>query len=70
MKVTIKNLSVEMEVKNKGVEFDVYDNKDTFRGDMIVTKSGLTWCKGKTAKRNGFKVSWEDFIKWMESQES
>lgn len=67
MKVGIKNLSVEMEVKNKGVEFDVYDNQDTFLGDMFVTKSGIIWCKGKTKKENGVKVNWEDFIKWMES---
>lgn len=67
MKVAIKNLSVQMEVKNKGVEFDVYDTKDAFRGDMIVTKSGLVWCKGKTTQKNGVKVSWEEFIEWMES---
>lgn len=67
MKVGIKNLSVEMEVKNSGVEFDVYDNQDKFQGDMIVTKSGIVWCKGKTKKENGVKVSWDEFIKWMES---
>lgn len=67
MKVGIKNLSVKMEVKNNGVEFDVYDNKDVFQGDMFVTKSGLIWCKGKTKKENGVKVSWEEFINWMES---
>ncbi|NNN24374.1 hypothetical protein HLG94_08115 [Pseudomonas nitroreducens] len=67
MKVGIKNLSVEMDVKTKGVEFDVYDNKENFLGDMFVTKSGLVWCKGKTKKENGVRVSWEEFIAWMES---
>lgn len=66
MKVGIKNLSVEMEVKNKGVEFDVYDGQGNFLGDMFVVKSGLIWCKGRTKKENGVKVSWEEFIEWME----
>ncbi|WP_170858558.1 hypothetical protein [Pseudomonas nitroreducens] len=56
-----------MDVKTKGVEFDVYDNKENFLGDMFVTKSGLVWCKGKTKKENGVRVSWEEFIAWMES---
>ncbi len=67
MKVGIKNLDVEMEVKNSGVEFDIYDNKDNFLGDLYVTKSGLVWCKGKVMKKNGVKVTWQDFIDWMES---
>lgn len=70
MNVTIKDLSVEMEIKNKGVELDVYspDGK-THHGDLIVTKSGMTWCKGKTGKPNGIKVSWAEFIKWAESED-
>lgn len=68
MRVAIKNLSVQMDVKNKGVEFDVYDNQGNFCGDMIVTKSGLVWCKGKTMQKNGVKVSWEKFIEWMEGE--
>jgi hypothetical protein len=69
MKVSIKNLSVEMEIKNKGVELDVYsaDGKKHL-GDLVVTKAGLTWCKGRTAPENGNKVSWNDFIKWAEAQ--
>ncbi len=67
MKVSIKDLSVAMEVKNNGVEFEVYDNQDKFLGDMTVTKSGIVWCKGKTTLKNGVKVNWKDFIEWMES---
>lgn len=67
MRVGIKKLDVKMEVKNNGVEFEVYDNKDNFMGDMFVVKSGLIWCKGKTKKENGIKVSWADFTAWMES---
>jgi hypothetical protein len=68
MKVSIKELSVSMEVKNKGIELDVYDNQDSHLGDLIVTKSGLVWCKARTRKENGAQVSWKDFIAWMESR--
>lgn len=67
MKVSIKQFDVAMEVKNNGIEFDVYDNDGTFRGDVIVTKSGLTWCEGRTHRKNGTKVSWNEFIEWMNS---
>lgn len=66
MRVGIKKLDVEMVVKNSGVEFEVYGKDDVFLGDMFVVKSGLIWCKGKTKKENGVKVSWADFTKWME----
>jgi hypothetical protein len=69
VKVSIKDLSVDMEIKNNGVELDVYspDGK-AHRGDLIVTKTGLTWCKGKTGRANGTKISWDSFIKWAEAQ--
>jgi hypothetical protein len=70
MKVSVKNLSVTMEIKNKGVELDVYDNNDNHLGDLIVTKTGLTWCKGKTTATNGKKITWDKFITRMEKQRS
>ncbi len=41
MKVSIKSFDVQMDVKNKGIEFQVYDNDNNFRGDCIVTKANL-----------------------------
>jgi hypothetical protein len=71
VKVSIKNLSVDMEIKNIGVELDVYSaDGSTHLGDLIVTKTALIWCKGKTPRANGEKVSWEEFIDWMEEVES
>lgn len=57
-----------MEIKSKGVELDVYspDGK-THYGDLVVTMTGLTWCKGKTGVKKGKKVKWADFIQWIES---
>lgn len=70
MKVTVKDLSVDMEIKNSGVELDVYSpDGDTHHGDLIVTKTGLTWCKGRTGRANGKKIKWTDFIAWAESQD-
>ncbi|HMD78249.1 MAG TPA: hypothetical protein VKG86_12850 [Terracidiphilus sp.] len=68
MKVSIKDLSVAMEIKTSGIELDVYspDGK-IHHGDLIMNKRGLTWCKGKTNAKHGQKIKWEDFIKWAES---
>ncbi len=67
MKVSIKDLAVTMEIKNKGIELDVYDGDDKHLGDLVVTRSGLTWCKGRTTPTNGKKISWTDFIAYMQS---
>ena len=66
MKVSVKDLSVSMEIKNKGVELDVYDSSNNHLGDFIVTKSGLIWCKGKTTSAKGKKIKWEEFIALMD----
>jgi hypothetical protein len=66
MNVSVKDFSVTMDVKNNGIELDVYDN-DQHLGDLVVRKSGLEWCQGKTRKKNGKKISWKDFIKHMQS---
>jgi hypothetical protein len=47
VKVKIKSFGIDMEVKNKGVELDVYTPGGQYRGDVKVTKTGLT---GVTAK--------------------
>ena len=63
MKVSIKNFAIDMEIKNNGIELDIYDNNGTHLGDLIVTKTGLTWCDGRTTRQNGRKLSWAEFIK-------
>jgi hypothetical protein len=67
MKVSIKDLSVGMEIKTAGIELDVYsvDGK-THLGDLKITKSGLTWSKGR-ASVNVKKKSWKEFIAWAEA---
>lgn len=62
MKVYIKKLAVDMEIKNKGVELEVRDTQDQHLGDLYVTRTGLTWCRGRTTRRNGKKMPWSKFI--------
>jgi len=66
MKVTIKDLAVNMELGNRGVEFDVYDANGNHLGDFRISKGTVEWCKGRTRSGNGVQKSWEDLIKWFE----
>lgn len=68
MKVSIKSFDVDMSVKNAGIEFQVYDNNGTFLGDCILTKTGLNWCKGRKRRQNAKRITWEDFIDYMDSK--
>ena len=69
MKVTIKSFEVDMEVKNAGVEFEVYSpDGETHHGDLVLTKRNLVWCNGRTHRENGKDISWAKFIEWAEKQ--
>jgi len=69
MKVSIKDLSVDMDIKTNGIELDVYSpDGATHHGDLYVTMSGLIWCKGKITRANGIKLSWKEFMTWAESK--
>jgi hypothetical protein len=67
MKVSVKDFAVTMEIKNKGIELDVYNSSGTHLGDLVVTKTKLVWCKGKTSVANGQEIAWDKFIKHMEA---
>ena len=67
MIVKIKEFDVAMELKNNGIEIDVADTKGHI-GDLVVTKTKLTWCKGKTNRKNGKEITWSDFIAFMEKE--
>lgn len=66
MQVSIKSFDVRMELKNRGIELEVRDNDGGHLGDLVVTRSRLLWCKGKTTRANGIPVTWARFIAWME----
>jgi hypothetical protein len=62
MKVTIKNLAVNMELGNRGVEFGVYDPRGKHLGDLRISKANIEWCKGRTRNGNGIRKSWVEVI--------
>lgn len=69
MKVHIKQFDVKMLVKSKGIEFEVRKVDDSGQiGDCYVTMTGLIWCKGKTTKSNGIKISWTDLATVLKSK--
>ena len=70
MKVSIKQFDVDMEIKNNGIELEVRspNGKERF-GELLITKSGLTWCESRKKPENGIKLTWDKFIKLMQEQQ-
>lgn len=68
MKLNIKNLAVNMDVGTPGIEIAVKDNDGKHQGDFHVTKAGIVWCKGKTLKKSGKKMTWKKIIDMMDEK--
>jgi hypothetical protein len=61
VEVRIKKLDINMHVKQSGIEFEVRTpNGASQVGDCYLTMTGLVWCKGKTTKPNGIKITWNE----------
>lgn len=67
MKVFVKRFDVKMELKTKGIEIDVLDTAEKHIGDLVVTKTGVIWCPGRTTPKHGKSFSWREFIAKMET---
>jgi hypothetical protein len=48
------------------MELDARVTAGNHLGDLVVTKTKLVWCKGKTSVANGKEIRWQDFIAHME----
>ncbi len=66
MKVSVKDLAVNMELGNNGISLDVYDTDGTYMGDLRIGRATIEWCKGKTRTGNGSKKSWKQLTEWFE----
>ena len=68
MQVSVKSFDVQMEVKRKGIEFEIHspDGKKHL-GDIVLKQTGFVWCKGRTKSANGIEVKFEKFIDWAEN---
>lgn len=67
MKVSIKNLRVKMDLGNKGIELDIYNNKGVHLGDILIGKANVEWCKGKTTSGKGITKTWDALIEWFQT---
>jgi hypothetical protein len=69
MQVKIKSFHVGMDMKSRGIEFEVRKPDGSAQiGDGYLTMTGLIWCPGRTAKENGVAISWADFAQIMKSK--
>jgi hypothetical protein len=66
MQVNIKDFNVKMEIKTRGVELEVCDPDGTHHGDLVLTKTKVIWCPGRTSRPKGHTVTWKQFISLME----
>lgn len=66
MQVFIKDFDVQMELKNNGIELEIRTPSGDHLGDLVITKTQLIWCRGRTARANGISASWDTFMSWME----
>jgi hypothetical protein len=55
----VKDFSVEQELKNNGIEIGIWDGDKQF-GDIYVAKTGVVWCDGKTHRKNGTRLSFDE----------
>ena len=62
MKVSVKELNAAIELKTKGMALEVLDNNGALQGSLIVTGTGVVWCKGKSNPDKGVKISWTKLI--------
>jgi hypothetical protein len=69
MQVKIKSFDTgPIEILNNGIELEIRSpNGATQLGDLIVTKTRLEWCQGRTRAGNGVRKTWQEFIDWMNS---
>lgn len=65
MKVNIKDFNVAMEIKNNGIELEVRETEGSHLGDLVITKTQVIWCPGRTTRAKGYAVGWKKFIQLM-----
>lgn len=71
MEVRIKTFDVNMLVKQNGMELEVRTPDGTSQvGDCYVTMTGLIWCKGRTTKAHGVKLTWKELGEILDSVEA
>lgn len=67
MKVSIKDFGGLMDVKQRGIEFQVRKPNGELLGDFYVTMRHVIWCEGQRQRQNGKHLTWPKFIEVMNS---
>jgi hypothetical protein len=62
MNVTIKDLSVHMQLGNNGIELEVKDPQNRHLGDLCIGRATIEWCPGRTRRGGGKRKTWNDLI--------
>ncbi len=71
MNVKIKSFGVDVDVKQKGIEFEVRTPDGSKQlGDCYITMTGLTWCPGRKDKENGTMITWQQFMDLLANKDS
>lgn len=71
MDVKIKDFDVRMEIRNNGIELEVKrPNNGDHLGDLVLTKTQVIWCEGRTRRENGISVTWDQFIRMMNERDA
>ena len=62
-RVELENHSTE--VKNKPVQFVVYQNNKKI-GELQISKGGMKWVAKKQRSKSGISINWGAFARFME----
>ncbi|MBL0319648.1 MAG: hypothetical protein IPP74_10245 [Alphaproteobacteria bacterium] len=66
MDVKIKKFIGIFDIPKNGIEFQINEPKGgKHLGDLYLGKTGITWCEGRTTKKNGKHKSWKELSELM-----
>lgn len=68
MEVKIADLGIPLDVKTRGIDFEVNDNSGHLLGHLKLTSTKLEWRNRVIHRGNGIEIEWEDFIALMNKQ--
>ncbi len=53
---------------NETITFRIRDNKDKTKGDISIDGTHIIWRKGHQYPKNSTKITWKEFIEYMETR--
>jgi hypothetical protein len=59
-----------MDVKKKAIEFEIRTPQGDHLGDCYINMAGFVWCRGRTTKKNGVKVEWQEFMDLLANEDA